>query len=180
MEMSDERRPRKRPITGRSTKDRANDRANSAAKAEAVAKKRRAAIETRVNIAVGAKAMSLAGEFPLIRRVIASAAAEHKGTDLGETLKLHAEGADPLDCKLGYIETWDVWLRVQELETEINDASVALQPMMSEDGPPAEEFEDQFRRIATLAEEWESLIGAEHPGLRLLRLTTVDHSLQAS
>lgn len=174
--MRDDGEPRKRPVTGRSAKDRARARADSAAKAEAVAKKRRAAMETRVNIAVGAKAMSLAPDYPMLRRLLASVAEERRDDDVGEALKIRAQGADPLDRELGFVKAWTAWKRVSRLNEDIADTWSALQPLLQPEADPANKNELQRLKgeIAGLALEWQALVGAEHPIGRLIRAASLD------
>lgn len=173
--MRDDGEPRKRPITGRSAKDRARARADSAAKAEAVAKKRRAAMETRVNIVVGAKAMSMAADYPVIRRLLASAAEERRHDDVGEALKVRAQGAEPLDRDLDFVKAWTAWKRVRRLNKEIEEAWSALQPLLQSDQDPSDhELERLKGEIAGLALEWQTLVGAEHPIGRLIRAASLD------
>jgi hypothetical protein len=168
--MRDDGEPRKRLITGRSAKDRARARADSAAKAEAVAKKRRAAMETRVNIAVGAKAMSLAPRYPVIRRLLACVAEERRDEDVGAALKIVAQGADPLNRELDFDEAWTTWNRVRRLNEGIETKWSALDPLLqSADDPAQGQLEQLKDEIEALALEWEALVEAEHPIGRLMR-----------
>lgn len=161
----------KAPITGRSGRERVKDRQKTEAGAKVIEKRYQDAIEHRGRNVIGDAVVRYASRHPTLRGLIALASRDTGQEDVLIWLDGLAQGEPPLEHAT-FLEGWDRWQRLRELDQKIESACAGLDLLLtSAPDAPDEVYQEIFGLIDQLVLEWEEMMGIVHPLGHIMRMT---------
>ena len=161
----------KEPLTGRSGRQRVKETQKTEAGAKVVAKRIEDAIELRGRLVLGDAAARYSSKLEPTRLLAGTALRDNGERDVRLWLHTLSSGKRPLVTP-SFDDVWRRWQRLRQLDKAIEAAWADVELLLRNeaDGPDCG-FDGTYDIIDTLIEEWESLMGIEHPLGQIMRMS---------
>lgn len=161
----------KAPLTGRSGRQRVEDRRATPKGDKVVAKRIQNAIEHRGRVVLGDTAARYSSQHEPTQRLVTATLRDTGQQDVRRWLRTLSKGKRPLVTP-GFDVAWTRWQRQRELDKAIEMAWSDVELLLSNaPGAPDHGFDGTYDIIVELVNEWEALIGIEHPLGQIMRMT---------
>lgn len=164
----------KAPLTGRSGRQRIEDRRKTEAGGKVIEKRHQDAIEHRGRVVLGDAAARYSSRHEPTRRLVATALRDIGEGDVRRWLGTLSNVKRSVESA-SFEMAWSRWQRLRELDKAIESAWASVELLLKNaPGAPDCGFDGSYDIVEELVDEWEALIGIEHPLGRIMRMTSSD------